>query len=229
MEGIILYHGSKSIIERPEYGLGNIHNDYGLAFYCTHNIELAREWACTEDTSGYVNIYSLNPGSFTELNLCDGTYHILNWLAILLENRVFRINSDFKETSREYILSNFMPDYKEYDIIRGYRADDSYFSFANAFIDNRLSLQQLERAMMLGDLGQQIAIRSERAFEELRFVGSEVVDRNIYYPKRLQRDNGAREAYQSEKTAIYNGTYIIDIIREKWGNEDERLRRNLFR
>ncbi|MBR2627880.1 MAG: DUF3990 domain-containing protein, partial [Peptococcaceae bacterium] len=38
----------------------------------------------------------------------------------------------------------------------GYRADDSYFSFANAFLNNTLSLRQLEKAMMLGKHGEQV-------------------------------------------------------------------------
>lgn len=31
-------------------------------------------------------------------------------------------------------------------MIRGYRADDSYFSFATAFLNNTISLAQLEKA-----------------------------------------------------------------------------------
>ena len=41
----ILYHGSEFLIEKPEFGKGARHNDYGRGFYCAENIELAREWA----------------------------------------------------------------------------------------------------------------------------------------------------------------------------------------
>ena len=41
-------------------------------------------------------------------------------------------------------------------MIIGYRADDSYFSFANAFLNNTLSLEQLKEAMYLGKLGEQV-------------------------------------------------------------------------
>ena len=37
----ILYHGSEFLIEKPEFGKGARHNDYGRGFYCTENIELA--------------------------------------------------------------------------------------------------------------------------------------------------------------------------------------------
>ena len=37
----VLYHGSEFLIEKPEFGKGARHNDYGRGFYCTENIELA--------------------------------------------------------------------------------------------------------------------------------------------------------------------------------------------
>ena len=224
----LLYHGSQYIIKKPRFGVGNKHNDYGLAFYCTEDIELAKEWACTEEKSGYVNSYLLQAEDLTELNLCDGTYHILNWLAILLENRIFRVNSELKSLAKDYILNNFMPDYKKYDIIRGYRADDSNFSFANAFLNNQISLQQLEKAMVLGDLGQQVAVRSQKAFGCLNFTDVEIAESNIYFPRKMLRDETARGAYRNERALSLSGTYILDILRQKWGNDDERLQRNLF-
>ena len=44
-----IYHGSKDIIKIPLYGYGKKYNDYGLGFYCTENIELAKEWAVDID------------------------------------------------------------------------------------------------------------------------------------------------------------------------------------
>ena len=40
----ILYHGSDHIITNPEYGHASYANDYGRGFYCTENIELAKEF-----------------------------------------------------------------------------------------------------------------------------------------------------------------------------------------
>lgn len=39
-----IYHGSKDKIEKPLYGKGKLHNDYGQGFYCTQDIEMAKEW-----------------------------------------------------------------------------------------------------------------------------------------------------------------------------------------
>ena len=39
-----LYHGSEKIIQKPIYGQGKKYNDYGLGFYCTDSIDMAKEW-----------------------------------------------------------------------------------------------------------------------------------------------------------------------------------------
>lgn len=48
-----------------------------------------------------------------------------------------------------YCRDNFLIDVSEYDVIIGYRADDSYFTFAKSFVSNGISLQQLQLAMRL--------------------------------------------------------------------------------
>ena len=224
---ITVYHGSENIIYTPQYGVGNIHNDYGLGFYCTEHVELAKEWACTGGHGGYANRYTLDMDDLSALRLNEGGYHILNWLAVLLENRTFSINSDIRRNARDYILSEFLPDYVHADIIVGYRADDSYFSFANAFLNNGLSLRQLGKAMCLGNLGEQIVIKSRRAFEHIEFDGYEIAEKAEYFPKRQLRDEAAREEYRKELSVDDNDVYMIDIIRQRWRNDDVRLQGRL--
>ena len=125
-----IYHGSKDIIEQPIFGFGKTYNDYGLGFYCTEEIDMAKEWGVNSDRDGYANIYEIETDSLNILDLNDDKYIVLHWLAILLENREFDAPSGLAAEAKEYILKNFMIDYKNYDAIIGYRADDSYFSFA---------------------------------------------------------------------------------------------------
>ena len=223
MTDLTIYHGSENIIKIPEYGRGNPHNDYGLGFYCTEHIELAKEWACTNEHGGYANAYTLNIDGLDVMRLNDGNYHILNWLAILLENRIFSVRSDIRKNAKEYIIKEFLPDYKHYDIMIGYRADDSYFSFANAFLNNGISLRQLDQAMHLGNLGEQIVIKSTLAFKRLRFDGYETADGNKYYQKRKNRDDMAREGLRTQLAMYDKDVYMIDIIRQHWRNRDVRI------
>lgn len=222
-----VYHGSPRIIEKPVFGVGNPQNDYGLGFYCTENVELAKEWACSIETDGFANQYTLDLTGLSVLSLTSGDYNILNWLFVLLENRRFRIGGDIAKQAKSYIFENFAVDYKNHDIIRGYRADDSYFSFANAFLNNTISVAQLERAMVLGKLGEQIVLMTEKAFESITFQTSIAAPKEIYLPKKLARDTAAREDFQKEKGrgSVLTEKYVLDIIREGWKNDDQRLQR----
>ena len=224
---LTIYYGSSKIIERPDFGTGNPHNDYGLGFYCTESMELAKEWASSTETDGFANQYQLNLTGLSTLSLTSGDYHILNWLSVLLENRRFRIDGAIAQQAKAYISENFSVDYKQYDIIRGYRADDSYFSFANAFLNNTISVTQLEKAMVLGKLGEQIVLISQKAFASIEFVNAIPAPNEIYLPKKLARDTAARKDFQQEKArgSILTEKYILDIMREGWKNDDERLQR----
>lgn len=225
MKKITLFHGSTKIVEKPILGVGNPKNDYGLGFYCTENLELAKEWASTERNDGFANSYEMDIEGLDILRLNKTPYHILNWLAILLKNRTFVLSQGLPTEAKAYLLENFLPDYEQFDLIIGYRADDSYFSFANAFLNNTISLEQLRKAMYLGKLGEQVVLKSEKAFLEIVFKESIPVDSSLYYPKRQARDRQAREDYQEEKSATssVNAVYMIDILREKWTNDDSRL------
>ena len=224
MKTITIYHGSPNIVT-PVFGEGKAYNDYGQGFYCTENLELAKEWACSQDSDGYANQYFLNLENLKVLYLNGPQYNILNWLAILLENRKFSIAEGLPHEAREYILETFLPEYKSYDIIKGYRADDSYFSYARDFISNTLSLGDLKQAMMLGKLGEQIVLKSARAFESITKGEIIPVERSEYYARYCERDRMAREKYKEITSHRYSldELYAIDLIRGEIKNGDPRL------
>lgn len=227
---IIIYHGSQQIVEVPKYGIGKTYNDYGQGFYCTENIELAKEWACPVKNDGYSNKYLLHTDGLNIMHLTKGSYNILNWLAILLKNRVFDINTNIGNSAREYLLTNFLPDTAGVDVITGYRADDSYFSFAEDFVNNGISVRDLNAAMQLGTLGEQIVLISPEAFEHIEFKGYEIADYREYYFKRSQRDTQARTAYHQRKKSLFELTediFVMDIIREGMKNDDPRLQSHI--
>ena len=192
---MILYHGSPKAIETPLYGYGSKENDYGLGFYCTEEIDMAKEWGVNSDRDGYANIYEIETDSLNILDLNDDKYIVLHWLAILLENREFDAPSGLAAEAKEYILKNFMIDYKNYDTIIGYRADDSYFSFAQDFINGTISYRQLGNALRLGKLGQQFVLKSKKAFDSIKFIGYEVAMSKEWFDKKDLRDKTARRDY----------------------------------
>lgn len=223
---MILYHGSKDIIEKPIYGQGKKYNDYGLGFYCTDNIELAKEWGTSFERSGYANRYQIDCTELKILDLNDDKYCILHWLANLLSNREFDTPAGLALEAKEFLKKNFMLDYKEYDIIKGYRADDSYFSFAQDFINGTISYRQLNNAMYLGKLGIQYVLKSKEAFNRIVFDGYEEAEYKEWYAKKMKRDKSARREYfDVERNRRQRGDiYITQILDEEMSPDDKRLR-----
>lgn len=221
-----LYHGSPNIIEKPLFGYGKPYNDYGLGFYCTDNPEMAKEWGVSKDRDGYVNCYEINCDGLQILDLNAQEYCILHWLAVLLQNREFDVPAGLALEAKEYLISHFAVDYEDCDAIIGYRADDSYFSFAQDFINGTISYRQLNNAMHLGKLGQQFVLKSRTAFDRIRFVGSEVAESGEWYAKKMLRDRTARREYFSvERSRRQRGDlYITQIMDEEMMPDDPRLR-----
>ena len=110
MSNITLLHGSDHVIEHPDYNMGSPKNDYGKGFYCTREHEMAKEWACINNVSGFVNEYMLDDSEMNILNLFDPQYSILNWIALLLQNRTFSLTSEIAIDARNYSIENFAID-----------------------------------------------------------------------------------------------------------------------
>ena len=218
----IIYHGSDHIIEQPEFGYGKPYNDYGIGFYCTENPNMAKEWGVGIDHNGYANQYQINCDGLSILDLHASEYTLLHWLTILLENREFDTSTPLAAEAKEYLIQKFHLNYKSYDIIIGYRADDSYFSYAKDFISGIISYEKLCKALMLGNLGEQICLKSKKAFESIRFTGYQKVDYNEWYPKKMARDMYARNGYKAmEKENYRKGElYITKIIDEELKADD---------
>ena len=198
-----IYHGSDHIIEKPKFGYGKPYNDYGIGFYCTQNPNMAKEWGVGIDHNGYANRYEIECDGLTILDLNAPGYTMLHWL-----------------------MNTFHLDYKSADIIIGYRADDSYFSFASDFINGAISYRQLCNAMRLGKLGQQFVLKSKAAFEQLEFLGYETADSKEWYKKKAFRDQTARRQYLDvERNRRQRGDlYITTILDEEMKPDDPRLR-----
>ena len=137
----------------------------------------------------------------------------------------FSLTAPLAEEAREYIVRNFSVDISKYDIITGYRADDSYFSFAQDFLNGTISYRQLSNAMHLGKLGMQYVLKSSRAFERIVFTGFEKVLSEVWYEKKMIRDTTARNEYlNAERYRRQRGDlFIVQILDEEIKPDDSRL------
>ncbi|MCR5467495.1 MAG: DUF3990 domain-containing protein, partial [Lachnospiraceae bacterium] len=152
-------------------------------------------------------------------------YSILNWLAVLTKHRTYWQNSSISAEAKEYLQENFFVNITEFDIIKGYRADDSFFSFAQDFVSGAIPLSKLKRAMHLGELGEQIVLKSEKAFSQIKYVGYEEAEASIYYALKNGRDAKARREYRKDKAGFSNKDelFMLDIMRGNIKNGDPRI------
>lgn len=224
---VTVYHGSIDVIEQPIFGEGKKNNDFGVGFYCTESNELAKEWAVSSMKDGFSNKYTLDTEYLKILNLNSPDYTILNWIAVLVEHRVFSVKTPIARRAKRYLIDNFGINVNAYDLIIGYRADDSYFDYAEAFLNNGISMEQLAKAMKLGKLGEQIVIKSKFAFSKLKYEGCENAKVAEYYESRKNRNDEANEIYWQMSEEDDDGIYIQDIIRGGIKNEDPRIPRNV--
>ncbi len=191
---------------------------------------MAKEWACKRNTDGFANAYELDDEGLRMLDLMKPPYTVLNWIALLLQNRRFALRNTVAIDVRDYIIDKFAVDLGPYDLVRGYRADDSYFSYAQDFVENGLPLGLLNRALRLGKLGQQVVLVSERAFDRLVFVGAEPAAASEYYPRFLENDIRARDAYRHDvrrAKSYADDLFAAQIMFEEVDNDDPRVRRLL--
>lgn len=213
-----LYHGSKRIVMIPEFGKGNTNNDYGQGFYTTEDKKLASEWAGLygEPYSCYLNEYEFHMDDLKVLHLNDKD--TLQWIALLLNNRKLSRTEEFA-ISLKWVLERKLIDISDYDCIIGWRADDSYFKYAEAFLRNGITVAQLQKAMKLAGLGQQCVLKSRKAFSRIEYTGH--VDLDFHYWNKLakRRDDIARKDYSryvlQDFNLVRNSPTILMIMMEE--------------
>ena len=203
---IPLYHGSPNKCFIPHYGYGEDKHDYGRGFYTTLDYELACEWAvCTsEGENGYVHKYILDTVGLSILNLNE-EYGVLTWLAVLSKHRSAAKSKKCKLNEKKLIDKYYDKEIENYDVIIGYRADDSFFSFAKQAIRGEVDISLLDEIMRQGKLGYQVFLQSERAFEKIKEI-------------EMNEDGYYREVDYQKYSTLYNSRdtkardYVANLI-----------------
>ncbi len=209
MKRIILYHGSQNKIVNPKYGLGEDKHDYGKGFYLTESLDLAKEWAVCKpnEINGWVHKYELD---ITELRILDFQQHsIFAWLAELMKHRDADDSRRYRVLSEKFI-AKYGINTDDYDVIKGWRANASYFYIAKEFVRDNVDIEILEELLSLGGLGIQYCIKSEFAYSKLAEFTNDLisVDYNEFNNKYNLRDVNARQKMRdlinSDKNKVTN-------------------------
>ena len=194
---------------------GNVHNDYGLGFYCCSNKELAKEWASRKSGHGYINRYRIRDDRLKILDLTKPPYdNVLFWVAILMHNR--ELSSDLRSNfprELKYLKDKYLINVQDYDVVIGYRADDSYFRFPEAFVRSEITLESLNCIFQAGELGKQYVLISERAFRLINFLDYQEVSaasREDYYKRKSGADKVFTDLLNADRYA--KGVRLRDLM-----------------
>lgn len=194
MDKIILFHGSPDKIINPVFGGGEDKHDYGKGFYLTESSELASEWAVCRpnDLNGWVHKYELETEGLEILDFQGES--VLTWLAELMKHRDAADSKRYRMLAQKFI-ARYGIETEEYDVIKGWRANASYFYIAKAFVRDEIDLDILEELLSLGGLGIQYCIKSEKAYSQLHEIQEALisVEYDVFNQKYNERDVQGRE------------------------------------
>lgn len=206
MKKIILYHGTPDEVVNPVYGGGQDKHDYGRGFYLTEDIELAKEWAVCRPSqqNGWVHKYELD---CTDLKIFDfQKKNVLSWLAELMKHRDAADTKRYRMLAAKFI-EKYGIDVSSYDVIKGWRADASYFYIAKEFVRDNIDVEILEELLSLGGLGIQYCLKSELAFSKLceidEILSVDYTEFNDKYNKRdIEARNKMRDLVDSDANKV---------------------------
>ena len=182
---------------------------------------MTKKWAWTDYYLGpkrYVHSYTLDLSDLEVLNLTR--LDIKCWLSLLF-NYCVKLSENKKSGNASYdraieFTKKFAVDDSSFDVIIGYRADDSFFTYIYEFLSGFISLEVLTRVMHLGFLGIQVFIKSKKAFEHLVYNKEDdsLVDKSYAgkYKFIVEQVNAQYLSLQ-RKSSTVQGTFILDLLR----------------
>ena len=152
---MILYHGSKTILEKPELRKEKYNKDFYFGFYCTKLQYQAKRWATRDMKSGFVNSYEYTQNS--ELNI--------------------KVFSEMSEEWLDFIANCRIGKSHNFDIVEGPMANDTIFNYVQNFIDGKISREAFWALAKFKKPTHQISFHTPKALLCLNFIeAKEVVD-----------------------------------------------------
>lgn len=148
---MILYHTSDREIRNPDIHYGRENADFGWGFYLTPDREFTYRWA---RENAIVNKYELDDAGLDVFTFDRDT----DWFEYIYNNR-----------RRKDGLAS--------DVVIGPIANDTIFDTLGVISSGYLKPEEALKLLMIGPVYTQVAIKTEKAMEQLRFIGSEKIVR----------------------------------------------------
>ncbi|MDR1578747.1 MAG: DUF3990 domain-containing protein [Synergistaceae bacterium] len=212
---IMLYHGTSESNFAPRFGGGRDYHDYGNGFYTTEDIEAAKEWACQDVyNAAFVYSYALDRNGLSVLNLDEN--NTLAWISILMAHRRSRKIRGAALERCNRMIERYGIDINSYDVIRGFRANDSYFQFTADFVTDTITIETLMKSIIAGDLGLQVCVKSGRAYRQMEKCADVIAingaEYDYYHNRYLSKDSDARKLADDYSNEAQVGQLLSEIL-----------------
>ncbi|MBY0759393.1 DUF3990 domain-containing protein [Sellimonas caecigallum] len=149
---MILYHGSRQIVEYPGIRKEKFNKDFYFGFYCTRCKERAKRSALRYGENSYVNKYAYIPNDKLNCLIFNGMTE--EWL--------------------DFIVACRNGQSHPYDIVEGPMMDDKIYNYTQNFIDEKISKTAFWELVRFVNPVYQISFHTVRALDTLNFIGSEI-------------------------------------------------------
>lgn len=160
-----VYHGSLSIVEKPDLNILNFKTDFGRGFYTTTDYEQAKKWtnikrkrlldqnSSNKEIKRYINIFEFD--EIKELKVLNFEVASKEWLDFIIKNR----NSD--------MLTH------DFDLVKGPVANDNLYATINLYSRKYISLEETIKMLKTYKLANQISFHTEKALNCLKYIETE--------------------------------------------------------
>ena len=153
---MLLYHGSKISVEKPDLAHSRTQLDFGKGFYTTPLKEQAERW-CTRfkprRQSGILSIYEFDEDVFDALNVRKFEAYDTEWLDFVMQCRRGADERDF-------------------DIVIGGIANDKVFNTVELYFDDLINKDEALKRLKFEKPNVQYCFRTHKALKALTFVES---------------------------------------------------------
>lgn len=150
MGEIVLYHGSKQLVEFPEIRTVRFNKDFYFGFYCTLYHDQAVKWACRFFGCGIMNEYAYAP---------DASLRVLKF-------------GEMTEEWLDFITACRRGVSHDYDIVEGPMANDTIFNYVEDFASGKISREAFWALARFKRPTHQISFHTARALSTLTFLRS---------------------------------------------------------
>jgi len=160
---MILYHGSSTVVEKPDLSFSRLRTDFGKGFYLTPLKAQATSWAnrfLREGGAAVISVYEFLPKPDdklpSDIRILEFDTHSLEWLNFITACRVGQSTDN------------------DWDLVIGGVANDKVFDTLQLYFDGLIGAEGAIGRLRYNKPNFQYCLKTQALIDEyLRFVGSE--------------------------------------------------------